>query len=172
MEPDQPAHRAKESVSAQGGQRLLIRADASEQIGSGHVMRSLALAQAWQDAGGEVCLASRLLPKTLKRRWREEQIETRQLAESGDDAGETVELAREIGADWVVLDGYQFGTEFQRAIKNAGMRLLVVDDDGCARHYVADLILNQNPCASRDMYPSHDSGTGVASRNALCAVAP
>ena len=68
-----------------------------------------------------------------------------------------MELAREIGADWVVLDGYQFGTEFQRAIKNAGMRLLVVDDDGCARHYVADLILNQNPCASRDMYPSHDS---------------
>ena len=138
---------------------MLIRADASEQIGSGHVMRCLALAQAWQDAGGEVCLASRLLPKTLELRWREEQMETRQLAEAGDDAGETVKLAREIGADWIVLDGYQFGTEFQRTIKNAGMRLLVVDDDGCARHYVPDLIVNQNPCASRDMYPSHDSGT-------------
>jgi UDP-2,4-diacetamido-2,4,6-trideoxy-beta-L-altropyranose hydrolase len=71
-----------------------------------------------------------------------------------------VELAREIGADWVVLDGYPFGTEFQRAIKNAGMRLLVVDDDECAQHYVADLIVNQNPCASRDnMYTSHESGT-------------
>ena len=77
------------------------------------------------------------------------------------DAGETVELAGEIGADWVVLDGYQFGTEFQRVIKNAGLRLLVVDDDGCARHYVADLILNPNPCAVREMYPSHDSSTAL-----------
>ena len=102
-------------------------------------------------------LAARILPETLERRLREEQMETRQLAEADDDAQQTVKLAREIGADWVVLDGYQFGTEFQRAIKNAGMRLLVVDDDGCARHYVADLILNQNPCVSRDMYPCNDS---------------
>jgi UDP-2,4-diacetamido-2,4,6-trideoxy-beta-L-altropyranose hydrolase len=136
---------------------LLIRADASAAIGSGHIMRCLALAQAWQDTGGKVCLATRLLPETLKRRWDEEQMETRQLAESNDDARETMELAREIGADWVVLDGYHFGTEFQRLIKNAGMRLLVVDDDGCAQHYVADLILNQSPGAVRDMYPSYDS---------------
>ena len=135
---------------------LLIRADASAAIGSGHVMRCLALAQAWQDSGGKVCLAARPLPETLKRRWDEEQMEIRQLAESNDDARETVELACEIDADWVVLDGYQFGTEFQRFIKNAGMRLLVVDDDGCARNYVADLILNQSPGATRDMYPSCD----------------
>ena len=159
MEQDQLSHRAKESVSEPGAQRLLIRADASEQIGSGHVMRCLALAQAWQEAGGEVFLGARTLAETLKRRWRDEQIESRQIATSGDDAGETVKLAREIGADWVVLDGYQFGTEFQRAIKNAGFRLLVVDDDGCAQHYAADLILNQNPCASRNMYPSRNIGT-------------
>ena len=102
--------------------------------------------------------AASLLPETLECRWREEQIEYRQLAQSGSDAGETVELAREIGADWVVLDGYQFGTEFQRAVKNAEMRLLVVDDDGCARHYVADRSSDQNPCTLGNMYPSHDSG--------------
>jgi UDP-2,4-diacetamido-2,4,6-trideoxy-beta-L-altropyranose hydrolase len=71
---------------------------------------------------------------------------------------ETVDLARETRADWVVLDGYCFGTKFQQAIKDAGKRLLVVDDDGCAGRYVADLILNQNPCASPEMYASRNPG--------------
>ena len=162
MERDQLANRAKKSVSSTGGGRLLIRADANEQIGCGHVMRSLALAQAWQDSGGgSVCLAARLLPKTIERRWCEEKFDIRQLAEAGDDAQQTVELAREIRADWVVLDGYQFSVEFQRAIKNAGLRLLVVDDDGGAGHYVADLVLHQAPYAVRDLYPSHGSSTAL-----------
>ena len=33
---------------------LIIRADASSQIGTGHIMRCIALAQAWRDWGGEV----------------------------------------------------------------------------------------------------------------------
>jgi UDP-2,4-diacetamido-2,4,6-trideoxy-beta-L-altropyranose hydrolase len=139
--------------------RLLVRADASEQIGSGHVMRCLALAQAWRDSGGAVYLAARLLPKTLERRWRAEKMVVRQIAEEGDDAQQTVELAREIGADWVALDGYQFSAEFQRAVKNAGLRLMVVDDDGRAGDYIADLILNQAPDAARDLYPRPSSGT-------------
>jgi spore coat polysaccharide biosynthesis predicted glycosyltransferase SpsG len=34
--------------------RLILRADAHAAIGAGHLLRCLALAQAWREAGGEV----------------------------------------------------------------------------------------------------------------------
>ncbi|MFM8983470.1 MAG: hypothetical protein ACKOLA_11305 [Spartobacteria bacterium] len=42
---------------------LLIRTDASVSMGTGHVMRMIALAQAWQDGGGEaVFLCAEITP--------------------------------------------------------------------------------------------------------------
>ena len=38
---------------------LIVRADADSQMGTGHLMRCLALGQAWKDAGGEVLFLTR-----------------------------------------------------------------------------------------------------------------
>jgi spore coat polysaccharide biosynthesis predicted glycosyltransferase SpsG len=40
------------------GQKLYIRADTTTAIGVGHIMRCIALAQAWQQASGEVTFLS------------------------------------------------------------------------------------------------------------------
>jgi hypothetical protein len=42
---------------------LLIRTDATTQIGAGHIMRCLTLAEAWQSRKGEVVMAKQRLSK-------------------------------------------------------------------------------------------------------------
>ena len=52
----------------------------------------------------------------------------------------------------MVVDGYQFDAGYQQRLKQAGLRLLWLDDDGLTRRYVADFVLNQNLGASATLY--------------------
>ncbi|NEO67394.1 MAG: UDP-2,4-diacetamido-2,4,6-trideoxy-beta-L-altropyranose hydrolase, partial [Moorea sp. SIO4G2] len=56
-------------------------------------------------------------------------------------------------------DGYHFGSDYQRVIKDAGLRLLFIDDYGHAAHYWADLVLNQNVYAHEGLYAKRESYT-------------
>jgi UDP-2,4-diacetamido-2,4,6-trideoxy-beta-L-altropyranose hydrolase len=144
------------------GHRLLIRADGGPEIGTGHIMRCVALAQAWQDAGGSCLFLAANLPASLRERLITEGMQTQDVrAEPGTlvDAEETLELARAIGAQWVVIDGYRFGAGFQRGLKEAGQYVLVIDDYGHCDHYYADLVLNQNVHAEESVYRRREPST-------------
>ncbi|MCS4114588.1 UDP-2,4-diacetamido-2,4,6-trideoxy-beta-L-altropyranose hydrolase [Salinibacter ruber] len=133
---------------------LLIRADASPEIGTGHVMRCLALAQAWQSEGG----AAHFVGETtdgLEKRLRDEGIMVWPFESTPGkekDAGETARKAQEVGASWVVVDGYHFDGSYQRRLREEGVRVLFLDDYGHADHYEADLVLNQNIDAEAALY--------------------
>lgn len=144
------------------GESLLIRADASTQIGTGHVMRCLALAQAWQDTGGRVIFAMAMKAPDLEARFRAEGMDVVYLSAqpgSADDATQAMALARQESAAWIVVDGYHFGAEYQYVIKGSGLNLLFIDDRGHAEHYYADLVLNQNISASDALYANRESYT-------------
>jgi UDP-2,4-diacetamido-2,4,6-trideoxy-beta-L-altropyranose hydrolase len=141
---------------------LLFRTDASVAIGTGHVMRCLALAQAWCDAGGHAIFAMAEATPAVEERLRSERLEVVRVAvrvgESGD-VEETSRLARKHGASWVVVDGYEFGADYQAGLKSCGLKVLFIDDNGHAGHYSADFVLNQNAYAREPQYRSREPST-------------
>ncbi len=135
--------------------KLLVRADVGAAVGTGHVMRMLALGQAWKQAGGEVKFVCGKMPVGLIKRIESAQVQIHQIRNDrcdGADAGETIEIASAMEPDWIVLDGYQFDDTYQHVVKNSGARLMVVDDYQHASHKHADLVINQNCYAKSDQY--------------------
>ena len=141
---------------------LLIRADASPLIGTGHVMRCLALAEPWLKAGAAVTFVSAELPMELAKRVQGSGVKLHSLSAkpgSEADANEFAQFAARRKADWLVVDGYHFDADYQRALKRAGQRVLFFDDFGHAKFYSADFVLNQNLGASENLYRNREPET-------------
>jgi UDP-2,4-diacetamido-2,4,6-trideoxy-beta-L-altropyranose hydrolase len=141
---------------------LLLRADGGLQIGTGHLMRCLALAQAWQDSGGQAVLLTSEEASGLDGRFLKERVRVEWVAgqpASPEDARQTADCARRLESDWIVLDGYRFPGRYQKLIKEAGFRLLALDDYGHAECYAADLVLNQNLHAEERLYAHREAYT-------------
>ena len=118
-------------------------------------MRCLALAQAWRDAGGTVTFAMAEATPSIEARLRIEGIKVARLSVPpgcAEDAARTSELALEKKAAWVVVDGYQFNSAYQSALRAAGLKVLFIDDNGEAPPYSADLVLNQSVHARENLY--------------------
>ena len=132
---------------------LIIRTDVSVQIGTGHVMRCIALAQAWQDRGGDVTFLSHCDSEVLRQRIIDEGFDFIPIEKQHphpDDLSSTLKGLSAIShqpsaaSPWLVLDGYHFTPDYQKAIRKNGYRLLVIDDMAHLDHYYADILLNQN----------------------------
>ncbi|MDD3896381.1 MAG: UDP-2,4-diacetamido-2,4,6-trideoxy-beta-L-altropyranose hydrolase [Candidatus Peribacteraceae bacterium] len=143
-------------------ENLVIRTDAGTQIGAGHAMRCLALAQEWKAGSGMVEFLSKTLPDTIRKRIEEEGCTVRALSAepyTEEDAVETAACATKTNAQWIVVDGYDFSASYQQSIKQNGHKLLFIDDYGHAEHYCADIVLNQNVYASEELYESREPET-------------
>lgn len=123
--------------------KVLIRADASIAIGSGHIMRCLCLADALRAAGNAVRFASRCLPPHLAEQVRAHGHELFAL-ELGAHADEIADAAQTTAAgpfDLVVVDHYGLGRKWETRMREHA-RLLAIDDLG--REHDSDWLLDQN----------------------------
>lgn len=126
--------------------KIGIRADASPELGTGHLMRCRALARTLKRRGAEIVFFSGRLPEWLARELMSDGFRYVQLDDRPDEQEAIInELTRETEEtfDWLVVDHYGWGEQQESAVAPHVRRLMVIDDLANRRHY-CDLLLDQN----------------------------
>jgi UDP-2,4-diacetamido-2,4,6-trideoxy-beta-L-altropyranose hydrolase len=140
---------------------VTFRVDVGPAIGIGHLRRCLTLAAEFHERGCKVCLVcgERLesaleplvAPYTVYRLedvLRDAQPHDTQPPDAIDaemrDADATLLVIghRRSAESWVVLDNYRFGYRWERRVREAGHRILVIDDYRDRKHH-ADVLLSE-----------------------------
>jgi UDP-2,4-diacetamido-2,4,6-trideoxy-beta-L-altropyranose hydrolase len=149
--------------------KLLVRADASNQKGSGHVMRCLALADGLRPHVTDVHFVCRRLQGDLhrlieQRGFRCSMLPAEEADQSDDaepesavdpsldqllDAKQTASLTDTV--DWLIVDHYEIDQQWERTMRSVCRRLLVIDDLANRAHD-CDILLDQTFGRGEDRY--------------------
>jgi len=127
---------------------IVIRADASATIGSGHVMRCLTLAGALRGRGAEVRFVCRAHEGHLAALIHTEGHDCTLLgpgsagAMQRDDAAETANAIRQTGpCDWLIVDHYSLDHQWEATMRPHAKKIMVIDDLANRQHD-CDLLLD------------------------------
>jgi len=159
---------------------IVFRTDASVQIGTGHVMRCLTLADALRETGANCTFVCRthkghLLDLIHQREHKVAALAERQSVitdtkgqspshtswlgtDWASDAADTQQVMGEALVDWLIVDHYALDARWEKAMRPYCKQLMVIDDLADRRHD-CDLLLDQNLGRSKDDYNSHISST-------------
>jgi UDP-2,4-diacetamido-2,4,6-trideoxy-beta-L-altropyranose hydrolase len=146
---------------------IAFRVDASERIGTGHLMRCLALADALQKLGARTLFICRHISRFLSTRVTQAGHELITLPPAGGsgesgyggwlgtsqsrDAADTSAALKERDWDWLIVDHYALDARWEEAVRPLCAGLLVVDDLANRPHN-CDVLLDQNLASSPDRY--------------------
>lgn len=142
---------------------IVFRTDASLQIGTGHVMRCLTLAQALRERGAQCGFICRAHPGNLidliRQRgflvhelrcdaaWAGQEIISMHSSWLGADwladAQESKVVAGETAIDWLIVDHYSLDNRWEHAMRMHCRHIMVIDDLADRQHD-CDLLLDQN----------------------------
>lgn len=162
------------------GKRIVFRADASLEMGSGHVIRCLTLADALREQGAECQFLCRAhqghLADLIGVRGHRCHLlaalpdEDRAASESslahaswlgcgwGLDAAQTQAILTDWQPDWLVVDHYALDARWERLMRPHVGNIMAIDDLADRAHD-CDLLLDQNlgrqPDDYRERLPSH-----------------
>lgn len=143
--------------------RVAFRVDASNRIGTGHLMRCLTLAEALRARGASVTFICRAHSGHLMELLRQRGIDVNALPapehptqETGlghyaawlgtseeEDADRTIAALQDEPPDWLVVDHYALSAIWERRLRRIVRRIMVIDDLA-NRSHDCDLLLDQN----------------------------
>lgn len=142
--------------------RVAIRVDASTQIGTGHFMRCLTLADELCRRCATVHFVSRQLPEYLEAMLVERKLGFTRIGASGDPAAtgglahaawlgtsQEVDVAQSRGAlsggswDWLIVDHYALDAAWEQAMRPLVGKIAVIDDIADRAHD-CDVLIDQN----------------------------
>ena len=142
--------------------KVAFRTDATSQIGTGHFMRCLTLADALKQRGVHTRFISRGLPSHLRDMLTSKNISLvsldnnattsiiDELAHShwlgvsqAQDAQETLQALSDRSWDWLVVDHYALDARWESVLRGTAKKILVVDDIADRLHD-CDVLLDQN----------------------------
>jgi UDP-2,4-diacetamido-2,4,6-trideoxy-beta-L-altropyranose hydrolase len=141
---------------------IAFRVDASNQIGTGHFMRCLTLADELQKQGAQIRFISRNLPTHLSVMLTAKGMEYLPLSiDEASQAGDDLAHASWLGTsqsqdaqatvialanhlwDWIVVDHYALDKRWESAVRGSCKKLMVIDDIADRQHD-CDVLLDQN----------------------------
>lgn len=123
--------------------KFVFMTNADSSSGTGHLMRCLALAQEIKQRGYKVSIITNCSFETINQRILKESFPI-YFIDDFFNWGEIIKILQIEEPEWLILDGYNFRTEYQKNIKDSGYKLLVIDDNAHLEYYYSDIILNQN----------------------------
>jgi UDP-2,4-diacetamido-2,4,6-trideoxy-beta-L-altropyranose hydrolase len=143
-------------------QKAAFRVDASNEIGTGHFVRCLTLADALKERGAQIRFVSRQMPVYLRDMLATKGHEFISLNSSPSevisgglshanwlgtsqhaDAQDTAQALSDKSWDWLVVDHYALDTRWESVLRQATKNILVIDDIADRKHN-CDLLLDQN----------------------------
>lgn len=134
---------------------VAFRADADARIGAGHFMRCLTLAEGCIAKGGRPVLFTSTTVGGLQDRARTAGVEVVEIRQESSPAGrsELIDWVSEHPGAWVVVDGYEFESDLHVSLKQAGGRVMAIDDYPRLPYYDAEILLDQNFEGENHQYP-------------------
>lgn len=134
--------------------RVVVRTDASQSVGFGHLRRCAALGRKLSETGVAVHFllkAQNVDPSAELNGFTEASVLLDPELEGEADAARTAEYCRGIGADCAIIDHYHADEAYQLVLLNAGLRWMQFD--GAARTPLwADWVVSMSPAADVDRY--------------------
>lgn len=134
--------------------RVFVRIDASDVIGTGHMFRTLVLAEGLRTISGDVTFLCRDLPCFPSKRITDLGFRLSIVPAADSFSIELPFIQEKIAREqpeWIIVDHYGIKEDYYLSLKRNRIKIFVIDDINHTR-FPVDVLLNQNVNAAQHQY--------------------